>query len=85
MPQLQPELIFKALSLLLIVSLALILALSFVSRRKENQFGRPLKGMLWFTLAVICFCAIVLFADYIEKARTLEIISRRVQAMIRGF
>jgi hypothetical protein len=36
-------------------------------------------------LAVICFCAIVLFADYIEKARTLEIISRRVQAMIRGF
>jgi hypothetical protein len=57
---------------------------SLVSMRKKNQSGRPLWGIFWFTLATVCLCAMVLFADNLEKVRTLEIISRRVQAMILG-
>ena len=58
---------------------------SLLSMRKENQSGHPLRGVVWFTFAIVCLCAMVLFADYLEKVRALEIISRRVQAMILGF
>ena len=49
-----PELTFRALSLLLIVSLALsLVAVSLVSMRKENRFGWPLRGIIWFYLPII--------------------------------
>ena len=80
------ELTITAASYLLIGLLRVTLFIfSLVSMRKENQFGHPLKGVFGFTLAIICLCAIVLLADYLEKARALETISRRVEAMILGF
>jgi len=57
---------------------------SLVSMRKENQFGRPPRGIFWFIIAINCLCAIVLFADYLETLRAVEKISHRVEAMIRG-
>jgi hypothetical protein len=56
--QVQPELTFRALSLLLIVFLGVILVvLSLVSMWKENRFGWPLRGIIWFTVAIIGSCA----------------------------
>jgi hypothetical protein len=62
-----------------------VFVFSLVSMRKENQFGHPLKGVIWLSLAIICLCAMVLLGDHLEKARALETISRRVEAMILGF
>ena len=58
---------------------------SLVSMRRENQLGHPLRGIFWFTLTIVCLCVLVLFADKLEKIGELEIISRRVKAMILGF
>jgi hypothetical protein len=53
---------------------------SLVSMRKENR-----RGIFWCTLAIVGLCVVVLFADNLEKIGELEIISRRVKAMILGF
>ena len=82
MPQLQPELTFRALSLLLIVSLAVILvAVSLVSMWKENRFGWPLRGIIWFYLVIVGSCAVIALAGYAQKARSLEKVTHRVEAV----
>jgi predicted ferric reductase len=81
--QVQPELTFRALSHLLIVFLGVILVvLSLISMWKENRFGWPLRGIIWFTVAIIGSCAVIaLLAGYVQKARSLEKISRRIEAV----
>jgi hypothetical protein len=50
-----------------------------VSMWKENRFGWPLRGIIWFTVAIIGSCAIIgLLAGYEQTARSLEQISQRV-------
>jgi hypothetical protein len=82
----QPELTFRASSLLLIVFLSLILvAFIFVSMWKENRFGWPLRGIVWFILAIIGSCAgIALLAGYANKTRSIERVTHRVEG-VTGF
>jgi hypothetical protein len=70
----QPELTFRALSYSLIVFLSVMLVgFSLVSMWKENGFGWPLRGIIWFTVAIIGSCAVIaLLAGYVQKARSLE-------------
>jgi hypothetical protein len=77
----QPELTFRALSLLLIVFLATVLvSFSLVSMWKENRFGWPLSGIIWFAVAIIGSCAVIaLLAGYVQKAKSLEKVSHRVK------
>ena len=76
----EPELIIIALSLWMIVILGLTCVVyALVSMRKENRFGWPLKGIIWFTFAIIVSCAIALLAGYVQKARSLERVSNRVE------
>ena len=79
----QTELTLRASSLLLVVFLGLtLIALSLVSMWKESRYGQPLKGIIWFTLAIVGFYAVIaLLAGYVQKARSLEKVSRRVEAM----
>ncbi len=79
----QPELALRASSLWLIVLLGLtLIALSLVSMWKESRHGRPLKGIIWFALAIVGFyAAIALLGGYVQKARSLEKISHRVEAV----
>jgi small-conductance mechanosensitive channel len=72
-----------ALSLWLIVFLALTcVVFALVSMWKENRFGWPLRGIIWFTLAIAGSCAIIaLLAGYVQKARSLEKVSHRVQTV----
>jgi len=78
----QPELTIIALSLWLIVFLGLTCVVySLVSMCKENRFGRPLKGIIWFTFAIIVSCAIALLAGYVQKAKSSEKASRRVKTV----
>jgi cytochrome c oxidase assembly factor CtaG len=77
MPQLQPELTFRALSHLLIVFLGVIIVVfTLVSMWKENRFGWPLRGIIWFPVALL--------AGYVQKARSLENVSHRVKAVTFG-
>ncbi len=78
----QPELALRASSLWLLVLLGLtLIALSLVSMWKESRHGRPLKGIIWFALAIVGFYAvIVLLAGYVQKARSLEKNSHRIVA-----
>jgi small-conductance mechanosensitive channel len=78
----QPELTFRALSYLLIVFLGIIpVVLSLISMWKENRFGWPLRGIIWFTIAIAGSCAVIaLLAGYVQKARSLERTSHRVEA-----
>ena len=83
MPQLQPELTFRALSLLLIVFLGLTCVVyAVVSMWKENRFGWPLRGIIWFTVAIVGSCAVIaLLAGYVQTARSLEKVTQRVEAV----
>jgi hypothetical protein len=83
MPHLQPELTIIALSLWLIVLLGVTcVVFSFVSMCKENRFGSPLRGIIWFTVAIEGSCAVIaLLAGYVQKARSLEKVTRRVEAV----
>ncbi len=80
MPQLQTELTIVALSLWLIVFLGLTCVVySLVSMWKENRFGWPLKGIIWFAVAIIGSCAVIgLLAGYEQTARSLEKVSRLI-------
>jgi hypothetical protein len=86
MPQLQPELAFRALSLLLITLLAVILVVfTLISMWKENRFGWPLRGIVWFYLAIIGSCVVIaLLAGYAQKARSIERVTHRVEAVTFG-
>ena len=77
----QPELTFRALSLVLIVFLAVsLVVLSLVSMWKENRFGWPLRGIIWFTVAIVGSCAVIaLLAGYDQTARSLGKVSHRVE------
>jgi len=79
----QPELTFRAFSLLLIVFLATVLVgFSLVSMWKENRFGWPLRGIIWFTIAIAGSCAVIaLLAGYVQKAKSSEKVSRSVEAV----
>jgi hypothetical protein len=73
----QLELTIIALSLWIIVVLGLTCVVySLVSMWKENRFGWPLRGIIWFTVAIIGSCAIIgLLAGYEHTARSLEKVS----------
>jgi hypothetical protein len=79
----QPELTFRALSLLLIVFLGVTLVgFSLVSMWKENRFGWPLRGVIWFYLVIIGSCAVIaLLAGYAQKAGSIERVTHRVEAV----
>jgi uncharacterized membrane protein YqjE len=81
----QPDLTFRALSLLLITLLALTLVVfTLVSLWKENRFGWPLRGVIWFYLAILGSCALMALAGYAQKARSLEKVTHRVEAVSFG-
>jgi SpoVG len=47
---------------------------------KENRFGWPLRGIIWFTVAIAASCAVIaLLAGYVQKARSLEKVTRRIE------
>jgi small-conductance mechanosensitive channel len=62
-----------------------LFALWLISVREEDERGEPFKSMLWFSVAIIAFCAVVaLVAGYVQKAQSLEKVSHRVQAVTLG-
>jgi hypothetical protein len=73
----EPALTIIAISLWLIVFLVLTCVVySLVSMWKENRFGWPLRGVIWFTVAIIGSCAVIgLLAGYEQTARSLEKVS----------
>ena len=75
-----------ALSLWLIVFLGLTCVVySLISMWKENRFGWPLRGIIWFAVATIASCAIIaLLAGYVQKARSFEKVSHRMEAVKFG-
>lgn len=82
----EPELTIMALSLWMIVFLGLACVVySLVSMWKENRFGWPLRGIIWFTVAIIGSCAVIaLLAGYLQKTRSLEKVSQRVETVTFG-
>jgi hypothetical protein len=82
----QLELALRLASYVLVVVFGVILVgLSLVSMWKENRFGWPLRGIIWFTIAIIGSCAVIaLLAAYVQKARSLEKVSHRVEPVTSG-
>ena len=79
----QPALTIIALSLWLIVFLGVTcVVFALVSMWKENRFGWPLRVIIWFTVAIVGSCAVIaLLAGYVQKAKSLEKVSHRVEAV----
>ena len=72
----QPELLFRAVSYALMELLGITLFCVFmISARKEIGRGEPVRGVLWFGLAVVCICAIIALLAGFPTAMTLEKIS----------
>ena len=58
---------------------------ALVSMWKENRFGWPLRGIIWFTVAIAGSCAIIaLLAGYVQKTKSLEKVTRRVEVAGAG-
>jgi hypothetical protein len=52
---------------------------------KENRFGWPLRGVVWFYLVIVGSCAVIgLLAGYVQKARSLEKVTHRVETVTFG-
>ena len=82
----QAELTFRTLSLLLITFLSVVFVVfTMLSMWKENRFGWPLRGIIWFYLAIIGSCAVIaLLAGYEQTARSIERVTHRVKAATFG-
>jgi small-conductance mechanosensitive channel len=51
---------------------------------KENRFGWPLRGIIWFYLVIVGSCAVIaLLAGYVQKAKSLEKVTQRVESVTR--
>ena len=47
-----------------------------------EPFWLPLRGIIWFTVAIAGSCAVIaLLAGYVQKAKSLEKVTRRVEAV----
>jgi hypothetical protein len=68
-----------AISLWLIVFLGLACVVyAAVSMWKENRFGWPLRGIIWFAVAIVGSCALIaLLVGYEQTAKSWQIISHR--------
>jgi hypothetical protein len=55
-----------------------------VSMWKENRFGWPLRGVIWFYLAIVGSCALIALAGYAQKARSIEKATHRVETVTFG-
>ena len=79
----QPQLTIIALSLWLIVFLGVTCVVyALASMWKENRFGWPLRGIIWFTVAIAGSCAIIaLLAGYVQKARSSQKVSHQIEAV----
>ena len=63
----------------------MLVVFSLVSMCKENRFGWPLRGLIWFSLAIVGSCAVIaLLAEYVQKARSSEKVSHRVATVTFG-
>ena len=73
----QVELTIIASSLWLIVFLGVTCVVySLVSMWKENRCGWPLRGVIWFTVAIVGSCTILaLLAGYDQTIRSLRKLS----------
>src|SRR5262249_44632404 len=82
----QPYLTPLALSLWLIVFLGLTcVVFALVSMWKENRFGWPLRGIIWFTVAIAGSCAVIaLLAGYVQKTMSVEKVSHRIETVTFG-
>jgi drug/metabolite transporter (DMT)-like permease len=68
------EIIFRALGYAVIglVGLTLIILL-LIWARKEIHGDNPVKGIIWFALAIMGFCSlIILYGTYVHKASYSE-------------
>ena len=64
----QPYLTIIALSLWLIVFLGLTCVVyALISMWKENRFGWPLRGIIWFTVAIAASCAVPFSRDIFRR------------------
>jgi hypothetical protein len=53
---------------------------------KENWFGWPLRGLIWFTVAIAGACAVIaLLAEYLQEARSLDKVSTVWKQLSFGF
>ena len=70
----EPELTIIALSLWMIVLLGLTCVVyALLSMCKENRFGWPLRGIIWFTVAIVGSCAVIaLLAGYAHNVFELD-------------
>ena len=77
----QPELTLIALSLWLIVFLGVTrVVFALISMWRENRFGWPLRGIIWFTVAIVGSCAVIaLLAGYVQKTKSFEKVTHRVE------
>ena len=63
----------------------MLVVFSLVSMCKENRFGWPLRGLIWFSLAIVGSCAVIaLLAEYVQKVRSSEKVSHRVATVTFG-
>jgi hypothetical protein len=49
---------------------------------KEDRFGWPLGGIIWFTVVIIGTCALIaLLAGYDQNVKSMEKVSHRMEAV----
>ena len=61
---------------LIVYLVAPVIILLLVSIHKEGRGGQPLKGILWFGVAMMALCAVVILFATLHRATVLAKINR---------
>jgi hypothetical protein len=78
----QLELAFRAVCYVLMEVLGITLLCVFmISARKEIGSGEPVRGVLWFGLAIVVICALIALFAGVPTAMNLEHISNHVETV----
>jgi hypothetical protein len=56
--------------------IAPVFVLLFASLHKETRHGQPLRGILWFGVAMMALCAVVILFTTLHRATALGKINR---------
>ena len=59
--------------------IAPVLVLVLASLHKETRHGQPLRGILWFGVAMLALCAVIILFTTLHRATTLHKAADRIE------
>jgi len=63
--------------------MAPVVVLLLISLHKESDYEQPVRGILWFAVAIMALCAIVILFTILHRNTALEKVPDRIETLSR--